>query len=139
MKKFDILWKILKITNIDKVVLSFFIYYIIIAVLIYFFEPTITHLQDAFWFGFVSFSTVGYGDYTATILLTRILTASLILYGIVVLALIPGVLVTYFTEISKAKESASIMEFFQKLENLPNLTHEELTEISAAVKKKLYK
>ncbi|MPN10646.1 hypothetical protein SDC9_157941 [bioreactor metagenome] len=63
----------------------------------------------------------------------------LALYGIIVVALIPGVLVSYFTEIKSMKENETIIQFLDKLENLPNLSKDELAKISDNVKQRRYK
>lgn len=139
MKKIKLLWKILRLTGTDKIVSGFIVFYFIATFLILITEPTITNYGDAMWFTFVSFTTIGYGELLATKLLSRIVTVFVALYGIIVVALIPGVLVSYFTEIKSMKENDTVMEFLNKLERLPELTKDELSEIAENVKKKKYK
>jgi voltage-gated potassium channel len=139
MKKIKLLWKILRLTGTDKIVSGFIVFYFIATFLILITEPTITNYGDAMWFTFVSFTTIGYGELLATTLLSRIVTVFVALYGIIVVALIPGVLVSYFTEIKSMKENDTVMEFLNKLERLPELTKDELSEIAKNVKKKKYK
>ncbi|MEG0176927.1 potassium channel family protein [Anaerorhabdus sp.] len=139
MKKIKLLWKILRLTGTDKIVSGFIVFYFIATFLILITEPTITNYGDAMWFTFVSFTTIGYGELLATTLLSRIVTVFVALYGIIVVALIPGVLVSYFTEIKSMKENDTVMEFLNKLERLPELTKDELSEIAENVKKKKYK
>lgn len=139
MKKLKLLWQVLRYTGTDKIVSGFIIFYFFAAFLILITEPSITNYGDAMWFSFVSFSTVGYGEFLATTLLSRIVTVFLILYGVIVVALIPGVLVSYFTEIKSLKENETVIEFLNKLERLPELTKEELETIAHNVKKKKYK
>ncbi|MEG0239970.1 potassium channel family protein [Anaerorhabdus sp.] len=139
MKKFKLLWQVLRYTGTDKIVSGFIVFYFIATFFIMISEPTITNYGDAMWFSFVSFTTVGYGEYLATTLITRIITAFLIIYGVIVVALIPGVLVSYFTEIKSMKENDTIIQFLNKLERLPELTKEELETISTNVKNKRYK
>ena len=46
-----------------------------------------------------------------------------------------GVVVSYYNEYLKDKQNETISRFLEKLENLPNLTKEELKDISEKVKK----
>ena len=50
-------------------------------------------------------------------------------------AMVPGVVVSYYTEYLKSKENETISTFLEKLEHLPELSKEELTELSEKVKK----
>lgn len=139
MKKLKLLWQVLRYTGTDRIVSGFIIFYFIATFLILLSEPTITNYGDAMWFTFVTFTTIGYGEIVVNGLAARIITALLALYGIIVVALIPGVLVSYFTEIKSVKQNDTIMQFLNKLEKLPELTKEELEAISTNVKKQKYK
>ncbi|SJZ52472.1 potassium channel family protein [Anaerorhabdus furcosa] len=139
MKKVKLLWQVLRYTGTDKIVSGFIIFYFIATFLILITEPTITNYGDAMWFTFVTFTTIGYGEIVVNNLVARIITAFLALYGIIVVALIPGVLVSYFTEIKSVKQNDTVMQFLNKLERLPELTKEELEAISKNVKKQKYK
>lgn len=136
MKKTKILFKILKLFNIDKIVTSFIGFTFLAALGILLVEPTIHTYGDALWFCFTSVTTIGFGDYTAVTFLGRILIVVNALYGILVIALIPGILVSYFTEIMKMKADESIMVFLDKLEHLPELSTEELYELSIKAKER---
>lgn len=139
MKKLKLLWSILKTTGVNKIVTGFIAFIFCVAFGILIIEPGITNYGDALWFTFVSFTTIGYGDLYAVTFLGRILTAFLTVYGVLVIALIPGVLVSYFTEITSLKQDETISMFLDKLENLPSLSKEELTEMSNNIKKRRYK
>ncbi len=139
MKRLKLLWRILRLTGTDKIVSGFIVFLLMCTFLIMIVEPGITNYGDALWFTFASFTTLGYGDIVVTTFIGRIITMVLTLYGIVVVALIPGVLVSYFTEIKSMKEDETIMQFLDKLENLPNLSKEELMKISVNVKQRRYK
>ena len=64
----------------------------------------------------------------------RILTVLLALYGIFVVALVPGVMVNYFIEFNKIRYNESLVLFMDQLEHLDTLSKEELREISAKVR-----
>lgn len=64
----------------------------------------------------------------------RILTVILVLYGIFVIALIPGVVVNYFVEFNKIRYNESLLMFMDRLEYLDTLSKEELREISQDIR-----
>ena len=56
-------------------------------------------------------------------------------YGILMTAMVPGVVVSYYMEYLKMREKDTVSLFFEKLEKLPELSQEELAELSDRVKK----
>lgn len=134
MKKLRILHNIMRTTLLYETLIGFLLYYFLTALIIWLVEPEIGDFGDSLWFCFAACTTVGFGDVVATSTLARILTVILTLYGILVVAFIPGVIVSYVTEFHKAKSNESLTVFLDKLENLENLSKEELKEISTRVK-----
>ncbi len=97
-------------------------------------EPNIETFGDGLWYCFVASTTVGFGDLFAVTMAGRVITIIIVMYGIVATATIPGVVLAYYLEYIKAREKATVSTFLEKLEELPNLSKEELTEISQKVK-----
>lgn len=129
------IWNILKRTGMIKVALGFVLFLCISAILLRFIEPEIHTVGEGLWYCFVASMTIGFGDFVATNILSRIITIIVTLYGVFVVAMIPGVVVSYFTEYMHIKEKETISTFLEKLEHLPELSQEELVEISEKVKK----
>ena len=102
-------------------------------------EPNINTYFDGIWYSFSLITSVGFGDLFAVTFLGRVLSIILGIYALIIIALIPGILVSYYVEFAKinAKETASI--FLDKLERLPELSKAELQEISKNVKERRYK
>lgn len=139
MKKMKLLWKILKKMNVDKIILTYLILMLVASFLLVRFEEQIDNIFEGIWYCFVTFTTIGFGDIVATTLVGRIITIIIALYGMLVVALITGVLVNYYQEINKIKLEQSVEVFMDKLERLPELSKEELELISKNVKQKRYK
>ena len=139
MKKFKILWKIIKLAALDKVVYGFIIFVLLNAFILDFVEPSIKDYSDAIWYSFVSFTTIGFGDFVATTFIGRISTMFLAFYGILIVGIIPGVIVSYYQEVMNIKKNNNISNFLTDLEKLPELSKEELIELSNKVKKYRYK
>ena len=135
MLKLKRFFKILKRTGLFNMFIGFLICYFVAAFLLMVFEPQVANYSEGLWFCFVSFSTIGFGDITAVTLFGRIVIIFITLYAAVVLAMIPGVIVSYYTEYLKAKENETISTFLEKLEKLPELSKSELEELSDRVKK----
>ena len=97
-------------------------------------EPDITTFSDGLWYCFAASTTIGFGDIVAVTAAGRILTVILVLYGIFVIALIPGVVVNYFVEFNKIRYNESLLMFMDRLEHLDTLSKEELREISQNIR-----
>lgn len=135
MKRLKLLWRILEMTQASRIMLGFILFVFLSAFGFTIVEPGIIRFGDGLWYCFAVFTTIGFGDFSAVTLPGRLLTVILGLYGILVVALIPGIIVSYFNEISRMKANSSITEFLDKLERLPELSKEELCEIAKEVKK----
>ncbi len=139
MPRLCLLHRIMKITHMYQLLAGFLVFYLVSACLILRAEPGITTFRDSLWYCFVSCTTIGYGDIVAVTGTGRLLTALLALYGIIVVAFIPAVIVSYSIEFNKVKAKKSVMNFLDKLEHLDTLSPEELREISEHIKQRRYK
>ena len=65
----------------------------------------------------------------------RILTVYIAINEILLVAILSGVVVSYYLEVIHRREKESVTMFLDKLEHLSELSKEELDDISARVKK----
>lgn len=114
--------------------MGFLACYFIAGLVLFIIEPQVKSYGDGLWFCFVSATTIGYGDFTAVTTIGRITIVFMTVYAVVVTAMIPGVVVGYYTEYLKAKEKDTISTFLEKLEHLPELSEDELQAISERVR-----
>jgi len=135
MKKLRILKAVLKRTNTDKLIFSFFLFYLADAFVIFLVEPNITSYWDALWYCYAVFSTCGFGDEVATTVIGRILCVVLTLLTILIVALVTGVVVAFYNDVVAMQYKASKAEILDKLEHLEDLSREELADISERVRK----
>lgn len=126
--------QIIKRTGMRKVLIAYIISLCLGALLITIFEPNIKDYGNALWYCFVASTTIGFGDYAAVGVIGRIVTVLVTISGILAVAIIPGVIVSYYTEFLRIKEQETVSTFLEKLEHLPELSKEELTELSEKVK-----
>ena len=90
--------------------------------------------MSGLWYSYSVISTVGFGDIVAVTLIGKILSVLLTMYSIIVIAIITGVVVNFYTEINKFQRKETLAVFMDKLERLPDLSEEELEEISDKIK-----
>ena len=121
-------------TGTIKVFFAYVIVLCIGAVLTWIFEPQVQSLWDGFWFCFVASTTIGFGDITAVTVIGRLVVIFVTLCGILTVAMVPGVVVAYYTEYLKKREEDTVSTFLEKLEHLPELQKKELEEISERIK-----
>lgn len=138
-KKARLLYQILVSTGMLTVLGTFVLFLFIAGYVVLLLEPNINNISDAVWYLFASFTTIGYGDFVAVTKLGRIVTIVVSLYGILLVAYIPAVIVNYTTEFAKRKRGETMTELYDKLQKLPELSKEELVEISNKIKKRRYK
>jgi len=119
MSKLKLLYYILKISGMTKVLFSFLIFFFISAIIIWLVDSNVESFFDAIWFCVAVVTTIGFGDIVVTSIVARIVTIILALYGILVVAVITGVIVYYI----------------YKILDLNKPSQEELQEISAQIKK----
>lgn len=135
MKKTRILRKILRETHTDRIFYGYVGFVLLSALGIWIIEPQIHTYADALWYCYAVISTAGFGDIVVTTLIPKLITVAVTVYSILVIALITGVVVNYYTEIVKKKNEDTLDAFMDKLEHLPEYSREELAEISENVKR----
>lgn len=134
MKKLRILGEILRRTHADKIVLGFVAFVFIDALIIWLAEPDITRYGDSLWYCYVALATIGFGDIVAKTLIGRVCTVVLSLYATLVIAIVTGVVVNYYMQIIQLRQKETLTNLMDRLEQLPEMSTEELQEISDKVK-----
>ena len=128
-----------KLTGADKIMYAYAGYFLAVAILLLQIEPNIKTLQDSLWYCFAVATTVGFGDITAISTGGRVLSAILSVYSIGVVAIFTAVITSLFMDIGKARASDSAKEFLDDLQHLPDMSREELQELSGRARKFIIK
>ena len=134
MKLFKRSYRILQRTGTLKMFASFLLFLAGSSAVLVLIEPKISTLGDGIWYLYIAATTIGFGDICVSTSIGRIITVLVSLYGILITAMVPGVVVNYYMEYLKIREKETISLFFEKLEMLPELSQEELAELSERVK-----
>ena len=75
------------------------------------------------------------GDIVAMTFIGKLVSVFVTIYTIFVVAIVTGVVVNYYGQIVEMQRRETAMMFLDKLERLPELSKEELEDISKRVKK----
>ena len=133
-KPFKRIYQLLKRTGGMRFISSYFIILVIGGIITSFIEPDIKNPAEGIYFCFIASTTVGFGDIVPVTVLGRLITSIITVIGILTVAFIPGIIVSYYMEYLKIRENETISEFLEQLEHLPELSKEELQMISDRVK-----
>lgn len=135
MRNSKILWRVLKRTRADKLLYGYLILLFVISFVIWLIEPQIKTFFDSLWYCFSVLTTIGFGDFIAVTFVGRILSVILSVYSILIIAIIPGVITSFYIESIKVRSKESMEKFLYDLERLPELSKEELNDLSEKAKK----
>lgn len=135
MKKLKILRSILVRTRTNEILLVYLVFVLCSALLVLIFDPAITRYGDALWYLYSVISTAGFGDVVATTMLSKVVSVLVTIYSTIVIAIVTGVVVNFYTEIIQLQRKETLTAFMDKLEHLDTMSKEELREISSQVKK----
>ena len=134
MKRLRILNFILKRTRTYPIILSFVLFIFVDALIIELFEPNINTYGDALWYCYAVLSTAGFGDIVAETVIGKIASVILTVYALFVFAIVTGVVVNFYNQLIQLRQKETLTAFVDKMEHLPELTKEELEEMSERVK-----
>ncbi len=135
MKGWKRCYKILKRTGTLHIFMGFLVFLCGASIVLVIVEPNINTFGDGLWYCFVAATTIGFGDIYAVTRIGRITTVLVGVYGILMTAMVPGVVVSYYMEYLKIREKETVSVFLEQLERLPELSKEELEELSEKIKK----
>lgn len=135
MRKLRILKGILKRTRADRILLSYVLFIFLDALLIWLVEPGIEGYGDALWYCYAVLSTVGFGDIVAATLVGKLASVLLTVYSLIAIAILTGVIVNFYTQMIQAHQKDTLAAYGDKLERLPELSPQELEELSKSVRR----
>ncbi len=124
---------IMKNTHTDRIVLGYLLFVFVSALLIMITEPKIDNYGDALWYCYAVISTAGFGDVVVTGVLPKIISVLFTIYSLFIIAIVTGVVVNYYNQLISVRNKETLNAFMDRLEHLPELSDEELAELSERV------
>ena len=134
MKRFRVLQRVLRDSGANRIWLAFLVLFFACAAMIQIREPNIKTYGEALWYCYAVVTTIGFGDVVVQYKISRILSVVLSISAAVVIALVTGVIVNFFIQITSIRQKETLTALMDKLEHLPELSPEELEEISLRVR-----
>lgn len=89
---------------------------------------------DALWYCYAVISTAGFGDVVAVTFIGKMCSVLLTIYSLFVVAIATGVVVNFYTQMVELQRKETLAMFMDQLERLPELSREELENISRKVR-----
>lgn len=133
MKRIKVLGSVLKRTRADKIIIGFITFIFAIAAVIQLVEPH-NRYGDALWYCYAVISTAGFGDVVAVTFIGKMCSVLLTIYSLFVVAIATGVVVNFYTQMVELQRKETLAMFMDQLERLPELSREELENISRKVR-----
>ena len=133
--QFNLIWRSYKLVHFDEMFITYLVAYLIVSVIVWLLDPDVKGLSDGLWFTFQTGTTIGYGDLIVNNPIARFVTVLFSIYSLALVAIFTGILAGYFVEIIKLEAKDSAMKFLLDLERLPEMSHDELVDLSNRVKK----
>ena len=125
---------VLRQTHFFETLSIYLLVFFIFSYIIYRYETVFPAYSAALWYCFELVTTVGFGDLVAVTKFGKFLSIMLSIYSIGMIAIITSTVVTYHQVKIKSQEDA-ITLFMDKLERLPELSKEELADISERIRR----
>ena len=104
MKKTRLIKIILKRTGALKFLTTYIIIFAGVSIGVWIVEPNIKTPIDSVWYCFSVATTIGFGDITAVTILGRAMSIFLSICSILIIAVVPGIITSYYIESTKLKE-----------------------------------
>ena len=134
-RQFNLIWRCYRLVHFHEMFITYLAAYFVLSLIIWALDPDIHGLSDALWFTFQTGTTIGYGDLIVNSPFARLLTVLFSIYSMVIVAIFTGILAGYFVEAVKSQARESAARFLMDLERLPEMSHEELVEMSERAKR----
>lgn len=127
--------RVMKQTGVHKVLVTYLMFVFIAAWIVLLTEPGITRYGDALWYCYDVISTTGFGDVVVHGFIARTISVAVTVYSLIVIAIMTGVFSNFYTQVIREGQRGTLAAFLDRLEHLPELSKEELAELSEKVKK----
>ncbi|MBR2682101.1 MAG: two pore domain potassium channel family protein [Atopobiaceae bacterium] len=130
-----IFWTIVRVAGLMPMTVGFAALFGLCAIIVAAVEQSVASVADAAWYLFTVVTTIGFGDFTCNTVVGRLATVVLSIYSIFYIALLTAAVVSYCSERLRLRRNESVAAFIDKLERLPEMSHEELVELSEQIKR----
>lgn len=133
---FNLFLLILKQTKTLRFLSAFGIVFIVCTILLRILDPkSLPTYADALWFGFMTVTTIGLGDFTVITLPARLVTVFLGVYGIFATGFICGVGASWLFEKVRERKNESVSYMLYQLEHIDDLDDQQINDLKNSIQK----
>ena len=130
MRPARVFGRVMRLVKADKILLSYVGFLLVAAALLHAFEPqTFESYGRALWFLFETITTIGYGDVVPATTACRAITVIAGLSALVIVGLVTGIVVDYYTELNRLSNNESFLAFDERMRHVSQLSRGELEEL----------
>ncbi|ALS78320.1 potassium channel family protein [Planococcus sp. ANT_H30] len=129
-------YKLLRTNGLDKVLIISMVLLFLIPIPIVLLEPSINTFGDALWWAVVTTTTVGYGDISPETPIGRVLAVVLMLVGIGIIGTLTSAITSFFSNKNEVNHDKQILGIIQSIEEIENLTKEDIEFVRMYLKRK---
>ncbi|ANU26757.1 potassium channel family protein [Planococcus versutus] len=129
-------YKLLRTNGLDKVLIIAMVLLFIIPIPIVLLEPSINTFGDALWWAVVTTTTVGYGDISPETPIGRVLAVVLMLVGIGIIGTLTSAITSFFSNKNGSNHDKRILGVIQSIEEIENLTKEDIEFVQMYLERK---
>jgi voltage-gated potassium channel len=128
-------WKVVRHCHFDRLLAGFLLVFFLGGLVITLSEPSVQHYMDSLWYLFVACTTIGFGDITPVTFPGRAVTILITFYEIVLVAILSGVVVSFYLELINRRDKDTLTAFLDRVEHVSELSREELLQMEENVRK----
>lgn len=133
MPRLKILQQIIVRTHVNQLLAGYVVFIAVVSGIITFVEPEIHGYGDALWYCYACITTVGFGDVLVTTWVSKLLSVILSIYSVLIIAIVTGVVVNFYNQMIQIRQEETLSAFVDKLQRLPEMSKDELEQLSASV------
>lgn len=130
------LWKTIRSISADALLIAYLIFLAACCGFFCLLEPeTFPQYGNAVWYCFQIITTVGFGDIVPVGFACRTISIVVGISALFIVALVTGVVVSFFNEKMRARRSESFIAFGHQMDHLTELSSDDLAELQAQYKR----
>lgn len=133
MKNLELFALIFRQTHVARFLGGFAVFFLVACTAMWLLDPSIDTFWNGLWFGFMVITTIGFGDFTVTSWITRLIAACLGIYGILLSGFVCGIGATYLFEKIRIGREESVSEMIWQLEHLDRLDDTQIQKLKKKI------
>ncbi|MGI6756097.1 MAG: potassium channel family protein [Atopobiaceae bacterium] len=125
-----VFWGVMRRMRVNTILVGYAVFLAMCSVLLRVLEPqTFSSIGGSLWFLFETITTIGYGDVVPTTAACRVIAVLAGLSALVIVGLVTGVVVDFYTELNRVRQNESLAAFDDRMQRVSELSKEDLVQL----------